>query len=144
MLDKTFQILKDELLSDPKKTKQHMDWMHYYIEVQGGGDISHVAAGEALAATAVSVALLTQDPKAFHDILVNPRDGQVGREDFRYAFAHHTLLFLIQSYDKDDLSVYREHLVSMDKIKILACLVKELAYQGGELAEILGLQKSDF
>ncbi len=144
MLNKTFQIMKNELLSDPNKTKQHMDWMHHYIEHQGGGDISHVAAGEALASTAVSVALLTQDPKAFHDILVNPRDGQVGREDFRYAFAHHALLLLIQSYDKDELLECRKNLVSMDKIGILACLTKELAYQGGELAEILGLQESDF
>lgn len=142
MMNEIFLILKSELQADPQKTQAHMNWLHRYIESSGGGDISHVAAGEALAAAAVSVAVLTQEPKSLHEILTNPRDGQVGREDFRYAFAHHTLLSLIESYEKDDMIVHRKNLEAMSKIEILSCLLQELAYQGGELAERIGLQRS--
>ena len=141
MLDKSFDMLKAEI-QDEMKLKKAMDWMREYV--RRGADMSHAAAGQALAAAAVSVLWLSQSPEALSQILRNPRDGQVGREDFRYAFARHALRLLIESYDNDDLPEYRKYLKDMTPVEQIACLVKELAYQGGELAESLGLQKPIF
>ena len=143
MIQRCFEILKNEL-ANPDKMKEHMDWMHHYIEIQGGGDISHVAAGEALAACALSVLWLTEDATMLHRILTNPRDGQAGCEDFRYAFAHHALLLLLQAYEADELVLPNRHLSEMDKIQALSGLVQDLAYESGDLAEQLGLQTPDF
>jgi hypothetical protein len=141
MLDQRFEMLKKEVL-DKKKLDEAMDWMREYV--RRGADMSHAAAGEALAAAAVSVLWLSGNPADLSLILRNPRDGQVGREDFRYAFARHTLRLLIESYEVDDLPEYREDLDRRSLVEQVACLVKELAYQGGDLAESLGLQGSGF
>lgn len=138
MSNHTFDMLKSEIL-DEKKLKTAMDWMLEYA--RRGADMSHAAAGQALAAAAVSVLWLTENPEALALMLRNPRNGQVGREDFRYAFARHVLRLLIDSYDRDDLPMRREHWERMPAVEQIACLVKELAYQGGELAESLGLHK---
>jgi len=141
MLEQHFEMLKKEIL-DKKKLDEAMTWMREYV--RRGADMSHAAAGEALAAACVAVLWLSESREALSQMLHNPRDGQVGREDFRYAFALHTLRLLIESYEKDDLPEYREELKKSSPVGQIACLVKELAYQGGELAESLGLQKPDF
>ena len=138
MLDQCFAMLKKEILNE-KKLNDAMDWMREYV--RRGADMSHAAAGQALAAAAVSVLWLSGNPADLSLMLHNPRDGQVGREDFRYAFARHTLRLLIESYDQDELLEHREDLIQMSPVQQIACIVKEIAYQGGDLAEFLGLQK---
>ena len=141
MTTRSFDMLKKEIL-DEKTLKDAMDWMREYVS--RGADMSHAAAGQALAAAAVSVLWLSKDPAALSLMLRNPRDGQVGREDFRYAFARHALRLLIESYDRDDLPKCRRDFDKMSPVEQVACLVKELAFLGGELAESLGLQKPGF
>ena len=136
MLNKTMEILRQELTSSEEETERHWNWLKTYLK--NGAGMSHVAAGEALAAAVVSVALLTQDKGMCHDMLKNPRDGQVGKEDFRYAFAHHTLLRLLDSYDKDEMVASLETVEQYQGAKLLALLIQELAYDGGQLAEDIG------
>ena len=140
-MDKSFDMLKSEILNE-KTLNDAMSWMREYAG--RGADMTHAAAGEALAAAAVSVLWLTRSPEALAQTLRNPRDGQVGREDFRYAFARHALRLLIESYDRDDLPMRRDSLKECTPVEQIACLVKELAYQGGELATSLGLQRQAF
>lgn len=133
-------FLKTELHSDPAKAKEHLDWMHQYVK--NGADMTHVAAGSALAASVLTASLLTQDRSVLQQLLTNPRAGQSGREDFRYAFAYHSLLKLTDSYAKDDL-VQAEESLPAGGVQLLKILLESLAYETGALAEELGLHKSD-
>ncbi len=138
MLKKTIDLLRQELSSISDEKERDWEWMKTYLGY--GAGMSHVAAGEALAAAVVSVALLTQDGSMCRAMMENPRRGQSGKEDFRFAFLHHVLLRLVESYETDDMVSALEFANEYQGMKLLAFLIEELGYLGGQLAEDIGFQ----
>lgn len=138
MLKKTIDLLRHELSAISGEKERDWEWMKTCLGY--GAGTSLVAAGEALASAVVAVAVLTQDGSMCRAMMENPRCGQSGREDFRFAFLHHVLLRLVEAYDRDDMVSALEFASEYQGMKLLAFLTEELAYLGGQLAEDIGFQ----
>ena len=133
MLDKAVHDTHEEY-------EKRMAWLREYAE--RGNGMSHIAAGEALAAAILTAAVLDGTPEVIRGLLHNSRAGHSGREDFRFDFARCSIQKVLKTYAQDDLLHHREYLDQKSGVDLLADLVQSLAYESGQLAEDIGFPPS--
>ena len=132
-MKKTAAKVKAAITESDKESKKRFDWLKEYIKL--GANSSHIAAGQALASAVMTAAVLDAPQDIISGLLYNPREGQLGREDFRFDFARHALLCLLNGYENDDLVSLKTQIDAASGAGLISILLEALAYESGQLAE---------
>ncbi len=129
-MNKIYDDLK--MVLDETKERRHKDmaWLKEYH-----ADLSHIAAGEALAAAALTATVLGGDMDIVRRLLCRRDNRMAGNEDFRFAFARVLLEGFLNNMREDNM-VFPE--LPEDKVQQLQLMLETLAYDGGELARKAG------
>ncbi len=125
--------IKAAIKENQKDSEKRFNWLKEYA--RRGNPCSHIAAGQALASAVIAASVLGGKDEIILKLIYNPREGQIGREDFRFDFARHALLLLLDGYEKDNLSALSSQLDAASGAVLLSMLLEALAYESGQLAE---------
>lgn len=142
MIAEKMQTLKKILAEMSSLKTTHRKWIKDYPDrpaVDFQYLSQHLAAGQALAASALTTLLLTDDPDQVRLLLRNRDEGTESSRNFPFYYAHLLLIDLLAAWNKDNFFEKKEYLENQmimetvfDFLDVLACcndrVAKKLAF----------------
>lgn len=113
MIKRKMSELKKILAEMAPQKSMHRKWIKDY-PLRPGVDFQylsqHLAAGQALAGSALTALFLTDDTQMVRSILYNRDEGSESSRNFPYYYAHLLLADLLAAWNKDALFGKKEYL----------------------------------
>ena len=116
--------------------QKRRDWLSQYVK-QGGG-VTHAAAGEALAATLITAAILGMPDGMLRRLSENIQTSK-GRECFRHDFARCLIVKLNHQILSNPSDIQASPFTAMDDGEFLASVLSLMAGEAGALMDAFGL-----
>ena len=131
MVKSKMKALKGILTEMAPQKSMHRKWIKDY-PLRSGVDFQylsqHLAAGQALAGSVLTVLFLTGDTQTARDILYNRDEGSESSRNFPYYYAHLLLIDLLAAWSRENLFGKKEYLQNQglganiyDFLDALAC-----------------------
>ncbi len=151
MVNEKMAVLKQILAEMANLKSAHRSWLKNYPK-RPGVDwqylAEHLAAGQSLAASALTTLFLTEGGDSVRRLLRNRDEGSESSRNFPFHYAHLLLVDLLAAWNKEELFGLKEFVLREDadadrRMAVIADFLEALACNNDRVAKKLAFFQAD-